>query len=180
MIYYSIPWNSTKNIGLYYNAFMRLLPSKNDYACFVDGDACFTTNHFGKQLEDIIKKYPECGLFTAMTNRLACKWQRVGNWVSNDMADHRRIGEMLLNDHYDQVKDVTDRGVKEPLGGVLILIKQSTWHNMGGFRENGMLGVDNDIHYRAIKAKEKVYLMKGVYMQHWYRGGNIKDKAHLV
>ena len=45
-IYYSTPFNSDKNIGVYYNDVMNLLPNDSDYMVFVDGDTIFTTPRF--------------------------------------------------------------------------------------------------------------------------------------
>ncbi len=185
MIYYTIPWDTSKNIGKYYNAFMRLLPSDNDFACFVDGDACFTTQFFGKQLEDIVNLYPECSCFTSMANRIGCKWQQQfdqnsAEWLNNDMAFHRAKGKEIQFKHYATIADVSDVPRGEVLGGVLILIKKSLWKKIGGFKETGMLGIDNDLHWKCMDAGEKVYLMKGVYLYHWYRGGDMSDKQHLL
>lgn len=176
MIYFNIPWSDEKNIGKAYNSFMELLPRDNDYACFIDGDAVFTTPFFGKQINEIAEAYPECGLFTAMTNRVGSAYQLTGNWQSNDMKEHRATGERAQKLHHDVCIDITDR---QPFSGVLILIKKSTWLKLGKFKEDGMLGVDTDIHLKAKAAGEKVYLMRGVYLYHWYRGGNRGDTSHL-
>ena len=177
MIYYSTPWSSKKNIGEYYNSFMKLLPSKNDFACFVDYDAMFTTNSYGKQIEDIVKEYPECGLFTATTNRLANEYQRAGIWNSDNINTHRKIGNDIQKKYYDVFLDISKA---PPLGGVLILIRKNIWEKLGGFNTKGMLGVDNDIHNRAKQHNENVYLMKGIYLYHWYRGGNQQYTKHLL
>lgn len=178
-IYYSIPWDTQKNIGEYYNRFMEMM-TDNDYACFIDGDAIFTTTFFGKQLEDIIDKHPECGLFTATASRIGSKWQRSGDWESDDMKTHREIGKHISEKFYDTVEDVSDKTVQDDLmGGVLILIKKSVWDKIGRFKKDGMLGVDNDIYLKAQKAGEKVYLMKGVYLYHYYRGGKQSNNNHL-
>jgi hypothetical protein len=52
MTYYFTPYATDKDIGSYYNKCMELLQD-NDYACFVDGDARFTTNYFGSHIEEI-------------------------------------------------------------------------------------------------------------------------------
>ena len=178
MIFYSIPWDSTKNIGKYYNQFMEILPSENDFACFIDGDAMMLNTYFGKQLETYIEKYPECGIFTCMANRIGCEWQRAGNWYSNDIQEHRMIAETLNKGNYE-IEDVTDKPERKVMGGVMILIKKATWQKIGKFKDQGMLGIDNDIHWKAQKTGEKLYLMKEVYVFHWYRGGNQLDKQHL-
>lgn len=177
-IYYSIPWNTEKNLGVYYNDFMSKL-NDNEFACFVDGDACFTVTFFGKQLEDIIEKYPECGLFTAMANRVGCIWQRAGDWNSNDIGVHRQIGQQLFNTKYDLITDVSSVHPLYVLSGHLIMIKKSLWEKLGKFNEKGILGIDNDIHWKAQAHNEKIYLMEGVYLYHWYRNGT-EDLSHLI
>lgn len=179
MIYYSIPWSRTKNIGGYYNSFMDLLDN-GDWGCFVDGDACFTTTYFGNQLHDITEKYPECGLFTAMTNRVKNKWQVLPgiDHSNNDINYHRRIGSELYEVKYDLIRDVSDVDRITAMSGVLILIKRDLWAELGGFK-HGMLGVDNDMMWKAQDKHKKIYLMEGVYVYHWYRDGNTEDTAHL-
>jgi hypothetical protein len=175
MIFYSIPWSTEKNIGKYYNAFMEKI-GEDDYACFIDSDSCFTTTYFGKQIEDIVKKYPECGLFTAMSNRIFPSWQKTGNYNSNDIAEHRIFGKNLFDTKYDNIVDITK---KNDLSGVLILISKKVWIKLGGFKIEGMLGIDNDIHYKANLHNEKVYIMTGVFLYHWYRGGDHSFVDHL-
>jgi len=177
-IYYSIPWDSDKNLGQYYNDFMSKL-NDDEFACFIDGDACFTTQYFGKQLEDIVEKYPECGLFTAVASRMGCIWQRAGDPNTDDINIHRRIGKQLFDSKYDEIVDVSDVHYLSVLSGVLILLKKEIWKKLGGFPEEGILGIDNSIHWKAQGMKEKVYLMNGVYLYHWYRGGT-EDLSHLI
>jgi hypothetical protein len=43
-----------------------------------------------------------------------------------------------------------------------------------------MLGVDNDIHMKMITNNLKVGIMEGIYVQHWYRNGDNRDRSHLV
>jgi len=65
------------------------------------------------------------------------------------------------------------------LSGVLILIRKAVWKKIGGFVEKQLLSVDNNLHWALMDKKEKLYLMKGVYLYHWYRGGDIGDDKHL-
>ena len=94
MIFYSIPYNTNKNIGKYYNDFMRILPNDDDYACFVDGDTIFTTENYGNIIEEITKEYSHIGCFTATTNRVGCEWQIAPkvDMKNNDMRYHRVFG----------------------------------------------------------------------------------------
>ena len=181
MIYYSIPYNSNKNIGVYYNNFMSILPNDNDWACFLDGDAVFTTTNFGNQLEDIISKYLDAGVFVGVTNRIGCTWQKVDiiDDTINTMDYHREIGKIIQNKYYDLCEDVTFKD-DNLLSGVLFLIKKEVWKKIGGFKETGMLAIDNDLHLKCRNNNIKVYKMEGVYVYHWYRNNNRKNIEHLI
>jgi hypothetical protein len=73
-IYYLIPYNTDKNIGIYYNEAMELLPNDNDWMVFVDGDTIFTTADYGSLIKDVIQDNPDYDMFTCYTNRVGCKW----------------------------------------------------------------------------------------------------------
>jgi len=177
-VYHFIPWNSDKNIGRSYNEMMELIDS-NDWGCFIDGDAVHTTHYFGSRIEQTIKNNPEYSLLTCYTNRIGCKYQIAPNCDSSNenQTYHREIGEKLWGENGTLVIDITKNS---PMSGVMILLKKSMWEKVGGFKEEKMLTVDNDIHIKVRNAQGKVGLMQGIYLQHWYRGGNIKDIKHLV
>lgn len=177
-VYHFIPWNSQKNIGKSYNDMMSLV-GPNDWVCFLDGDAVHTTHHFGFKIEEVIKYNPTYSMFTCYTNRVACKYQVAPNvnWGNNDQSYHRTVGENLWNSNKTDVIDITNN---PELSGVLILLKKSAWEKVGGFKENKMLTVDNDMHVKIRNAGLRVGLMKGIYVQHWYRGGDINNKKHLL
>jgi len=182
MIYYSVPYSSTKNIGKYYNDFMKILPNDDDFACFVDGDTIFTTSNYGHTIERAVEKNPEVGCFTCYTNRVACTWQIAPgvNTESNDMSYHRKFGESMQLIYGTKCTDVTDVDRLKVMSGVLILLQKRVWKKIGGFIESGMLGVDNDLHWKLQDNNEKLFLMNGLYLYHWYRGGNKKDISHLI
>ncbi len=177
MIYYAIAWDSDKNLGEGYNRIMASLPNDNDWACIIDADACFTTINFGKQIEDIIKKVPKADCFTCYTNRVGRHWQIAPgvDKKSNDIEYHRAFGKKMQEKHYGEV----GRRIKaNVLSGVFMAIKKKTWLDVGGFKKEGILGVDNNFHRRLKKYNKSLFLMKGVYVYHWYRNGS-KDTSHL-
>jgi len=182
MIYYSIPYSTEKNIGKYYNDFMKALPSDDDYACFVDGDTIFTTSDYGSVIDRAIKENPDVGCFTCLTNRIGCKWQILPgvDQDNNDMKYHRDLGRRIQTIFGTICEDVTDKPDNEVMSGLLILIKKSAWKKIGGFKEAGMLGIDNDLHWKLKRKKQKIYLMRGIYLFHWYRWPDSKNKSHLV
>jgi len=178
MIHFFTPYRIDKDLGKCYNDAMKMLPNDNDWACFTDGDAMFTTPFFGSQLEKIIKANPEAKLFASMTNRIGTAYQCVHNmWYENDISVHFKKGMELAETKETDCTDITDGA---PISGVLIMIQKSEWKRVGGFAELGQaLGVDNSIHYAVRDNGGKVFLMQGVYMLHYYRNGNKADKSHL-
>lgn len=183
MIYNFIAYapQQTKDLGKTYNAYMGLLPKDNDYACFIDHDATWTTYNWYNIIEKAVRAHPNIGCFTALTNRVFCKWQLAkvdrGN---NDISYHRDIGWQLYNKEGSACQDMT---TNHWMSGVVIIIRKSTWKKIGGFKQ-GMLGVDNDLHQKLRKHKEKLYLIKGLYVYHWYSNHNMnlvkkRDTSHL-
>jgi GT2 family glycosyltransferase len=162
---------------------MSILPKQSDYACFIDADAMFTTYNYGKQLEDIIKLYPNIACFTAKTNRIACvlQIQHGVNINNNDMKYHRDIGKSIQESNYAKCRDITDfNNATELMSGVLMLVQKRAWKKIGGFSEKGILNIDNLFHRALKNNNKKIYLMKGVYVYHWYRYPNFRDKSHLL
>ena len=176
-VHHYIPWDSNKNIGVSYNKILNLVDD-DDWVCFLDGDAVHTSSFFGKRIEDVIVNNSNFSMFTCVTNRIGCPYQIAQgvNQLTDDQRYHRDFGENTWNAHKTIVLDITNLQL---LSGVLILINKKAWQKVGGFKETGMLGVDNDIHVKFKNAGLRVGLMKGIYVQHWYRGGNIKNINHL-
>jgi hypothetical protein len=177
-VHFIIPWSTEKNIGKVYNETMKMV-GDTDWVCFLDGDAVNTITYFGANIERIIRKNPEYSLFTCQTNRVIRNYQLLENvdWENNDMEYHRNIGEELWLKNGVSVEDITDL---KPLSGVMILTSKETWEIIGGFPEEKMLGIDNEIHKKVKDHQLKVGLMKGVYVYHWYRNGNKKTINHLI
>jgi len=114
-----------------------------------------------------------------VTNRVNCPYQIAPgvDIKTNDQEYHRNFGDRIWELYGNQVMDVTKN---MELSGVFIAIKKSVWEKVGGFKEDKMLTIDNDIHRKIRLINEKVGLMKGIYVQHWYRGGIKENKQHLL
>jgi len=177
MIHTYIPYcpsdiDDGKNLGFAYNTFMKLI-GEDDWACFLDHDAMFTTPDWYRQLESAIEKYPDAGEFCVCTNRIGNLRQlhadpSVANFSHNhDMMLHRRIGAELQKQNYLEVieyKKKEGRG----LSGVALLTSKRAWNLVGGFSD-GFLGVDWDYTFRCANKGLKNYILRGVYVYHWYR-----------
>lgn len=178
MIYNFTPWSAEKDIGKSYNRCMELL-SPGDWGVFLDGDAVFTTYDWGKHITDTIEANPEYDLLTCMTNRVGLSSQiyRVSVWGENDMLKHRQWGEQCWTDYGTEVQDITGG---TPLSGVMIAASYNGWKKCGGFPEGGMLGIDNAIHKTFEANGYRVGIMRGLYVYHWYRGGDKRNTKHLI
>ncbi len=201
MIYTHIayaPTDCKKNIGCAYNKFMEILPSDDDFACFIDHDAMFTTNDWYPQMNSIVEKNPNIGAFGCRTNRNGHTFQLVGNIDINnhDISYHRKIGSYVQKKYYDDLfcihcDENSNKGeyrsgnTDQPgFSGTLILLKKSAWKKMGKFQidefvhtdasgsekvTDGFLHVDSEFRKRLAKHHIPFSIMNGIYVYHWYR-----------
>lgn len=155
------------NLGYAYNQQVERLRD-DDWACFIDHDACFTTREWYPQLEAITKKLDEAAVLTAKTNRVGSPWQIAPGVDPNNhsMEYHRSVGERILRDFGVKLRTII--AADGYMSGVVILLSKTTWKLLGGFTD-GFLGVDTDLHRTAAAKGVSVYLMEGVYVYHWYR-----------
>jgi len=172
-VFYSIPYSADKDLGRAYNSFASLVTDPNDWICFVDRDTIFTTPDYGHQILNIIKKYPSVSAFTAVTNRIGCYYQKADvDRDSNDMEYHFKRGLQLQKEYNTSCELVRTNRV---WSGFFMLIKKSLWTKIGGAPEKNktnMIGVDNLICHNIHQYNEKIMVMRGVYLYHWYSNHN--------
>jgi GT2 family glycosyltransferase len=175
MIHTYIPYapaSTNKNIGAVYNNFMELIPD-DDWACFLDHDAMFTTPNWYKQLEDIVEglkeSHPQAGLLTACTNRIGNLEQVIPEIdpQNHDIYYHRQIGKSKQIKHGNNLRECDYL-----ISGIVILISKEVWKKTSKFT-HGFLGVDNDIDRKVRELGYKSYIMDGVYCYHWYRADGL-------
>lgn len=175
MIYTHIPYapnDCEKNIGCAYNKFMEILPSDDDWACFLDHDAMFTTEDWYHQLSETITSNPDVQIFGARTNRISNMHQMVGgiDVYNHDIKYHRDIGKILQSKYRTKLFLLEENKTEQPgFSGVCILIKKSAWRKIGGFLNEGFLSVDQNLRYSANRFNIKIAIMNGLYVYHWYR-----------
>lgn len=186
MIYTFIPYSPEKKLYEEYNRYMALLPNDNDFACILDHDVMFTTYDWYNLMTDITFKHGECGCFVATTNRIGGERQRADVKIDDDIRYNRYAGRQIKKKFGSTIEDFS---INKPhdLCGFLILLKKAVWKKIGGFeawdKGSDLLGVDSKLHRKLIAANEKVYIMKGVYLYHWYSGWDGqggRDKSHLI
>lgn len=175
MIHTYIPYapkSMDKNIGAVYNNFMQMIP-EDDWACFLDHDAMFTTLNWYQQLENIIEDLGsgehDAGLLTVCTNRIGNLEQLIegADPLNHDIYYHRKIGKQRQVEYGNSL-----RVCEHLISGIVILIPKKVWQQTCGF-SHGFLGVDNDIDSKIRELGYKSYIMDGVYCYHWYRADGI-------
>jgi hypothetical protein len=178
-VHHSTPWKTEKNrVGIYINEFFERMP-EGDWACFTDGDVIHTSSWFGERIETVIRENLDFSMFSCLTNRTTpqCQIASESTWEENDISVHRNIGDLLWYKNKTSVEDVT---FISPVSGYFFLVSKETWKKSGGFDETMMLGIEWDFCERVKNSGGKIGVMKGIYVYHWYRGGNRLDKAHLM
>ena len=85
-IFYCTPFSQEKNLGKVYNEYVRNLTSHpDDFIFFIDGDCMFLTPDWGSHIQDLVNKYPNTGIFSAITNRSGCLQQCYQGKRSDDL-----------------------------------------------------------------------------------------------
>jgi hypothetical protein len=136
-------------------------------------------------IEGITEKSTNFEVFTCFTNRIGNPKQNVINAgyipQTDDITEHRVIATQVMQKYGSQVEDFDSFKAHaygtSKFSGMLILLKKKVWNDCK-FKE-GALGVDNAFHASVLEKGYKVGLIKGLYIYHWYRGGNSNQTAHL-
>ena len=169
------PFSLSKNLGAAYNDAIRRFDA-DDWLIVKDTDVLFLTPDTARHIHEYTQRYPDAGLLTCYTNRVANREQLLGGRFLNidNMRYHLSMAKIQERNLY-QVK-VLER----PISGFVMVIKKATW-DLVQFSENmKCLGVDNDYDERLRAAGFSILLMQGVYVWHTYRFLNgRRDVKHL-
>lgn len=164
-----IPYNPTGNLGAEYNRHLQQC-AEDDWICFLDHDAMWTTPSWFRQLTAAIQQQPGAGCFTCITNRVGNRIQVDGGFDVDTLPDdhdirwHRKRGNELYNMHGNELQDISDQPW---MSGTMILTSKRAW-NQVKFTD-GLLHVDNVFHQRLTEQGFRNFIIKGLYIYHWYR-----------
>ena len=151
------------NVGEAYNRIMRKL---DGWVGFADHDIQFVNpdwyNIFSRAIDAL---GVEAGFITCVTNRIGCGQQKASaDRKSDDIKYHRdRAQEIYAKEGEKYIE------VRQPSALVFVTHKKA-WETVGGFRNNGILGVDTNYAGKITEAGYKAYKIAGLYVYHWYRG----------
>lgn len=170
------PYAADKNLGRAYNEQISRYHD-DDWLMITDYDVLILLHDTIVHIGEYTLRFPETGVFTCFTNRLANKTQLLNARVNEDdrIKNHIQLAA-LQKKHLYQVTELTGA-----ISGMLMVIKKSTWNEIK-FPDNGLcLGVDNIYCNSIMESGRKVLRMDGVYVWHTYRLiDGIKSRKHLL
>ena len=174
MLHIVSPYDNEKNLGRAYNEAMKYY-NADDWVCLKDHDTLFLLPDTIRHISHYTELFPNAGILTCYTNRLANGEQLLGLRVSeNDsIRSHIEIARLRERSLYDTTL------LLKPISGFLMVIRKSTWDRVKF--DDGCLGVDNKYHLKIVAAGLDVLRMNGIYVWHTYRLINgVRDKKHLI
>lgn len=178
MIFDFTPYSVEQRLFGAYADCMALL-NDDDYAVFRDGDTIYTTPNFGELIFYHTQTSPvKC--FTGLTNRIGCDFQKDQTAPEgNNYLLHRQHGIQRQKNYFQNRIDVTERGT---MSGFWMCIRKDLWDRITPPTTIRILDVDTHIHRQIRALGEKIYLLPGLYLYHYYSnydGIGERDKSHL-
>ena len=162
----TIPFDVKGNIGHEYNRIVRSCCC--DWVGFADHDIYIANpNWYGMFLDAITVLGDDTGFIGCVTNRVGCPLQKTKAERNDDIGYHREYAEKLFKEHGSTIQDVTDSQFSP--SALMFATSKKAWYEVGGFRADGLIGVDTNYIGKLKAKKYKIYLLKGLYVYHWYR-----------
>lgn len=174
-LYFVTPYHKG-DLGFGYNDILKKF-KHDDWVCVMDGDVMFLNNDFGEQILNVIKKNPEAGIITCLTNRIGSQSQLYNEIMSEegDIRKHKIIANDLHEKNYEKVTKID-----EPISGFLLCFQISTFKKAGMF-DSGILHIDRHFANRVRELGKPILRMDGLYVLHYYRlNEGHRYTSHLV
>lgn len=181
MIYFFTPYSFKKKLFEAYDSYMQLIADPEDWGCLMDGDMAFLLSDFGHQIQDYIDKCPDTGMFTCYGSR--CPYgHQIKDGINSDSDSIKYIFENTANMHR------RDHGKLSPINrniaGHLMVIQKKTWTKYRDQIEKqsacaNIQAVDTAISTILLKNKEKIMMMDGMQVFHYYRQYSFSEK-HIL
>jgi GT2 family glycosyltransferase len=181
MIYHFVPYSLEKNYGKACNDYCRIVPNNDDWIVIQDADCMILTPNYGTILQKYIYMYPDTGIFTIWTNRVKPNNKNLQQYLPEmfnevDIRKHREKALTLYSLNNGNIKEIN-----RIISGYFMMFKKSTWVEVGGFKEQGILKIDNDFSRKVLYSGKKILLMGMVYCFHYYRlNEGWENKNHLL
>lgn len=171
------PFSLTKTIGVEYNACIE--NSQEDWVILMDIDTCFLTPTQPLLIAKAIKEYGKrnVGMFVCKTNRVGYRQHLIHRQRSNDpdFTEHINIAKRL------EAEEFSVSRAHHQCSGFFMCVNKKAWREIGGFKMDGLLGVDDDFSTRLDMAGYDILMINNLYIWHTYRlGTHAGDTSHLT
>lgn len=171
-----IAFSSDLNIGAEYN---RLIShSKSNWILLLDHDVLLVNPEWYYICQQAISQYPDAALFTCYCNAYTKHDGNVNQRydapsLNDPVLDHRLFAKKLFVENQFSCRPFSGNSI-----GFFMLISKEKWHKAGGFRPDGIFGVDFNFVNRLRQNKFQTIIIEGLYTLHLhYRDGTwIKNK----
>lgn len=170
------PFALDKNYGKELNDTFEIIPSQ-DFLCICDWDAMFLSHTQIPMLYDYIDKYPDTGMFLAMSNRSGSHGQRWNGQISPQMQMNQWHRTAMNIKPTLDVVEVRDNKIS----GFLMMISKKVWNDVKFDESLQVLGVDRSYAQRLLVMGYSIKIMKDILVYHSYRAWNgNKNADHLI
>ena len=156
------PYSTEKNIGQAYNRAIALVPD-TDWVLLLDMDVMLVTPL--EPLYEAIKMHPGAGIFTCYTTR--CGY---GQQCYPKLYDETSLFTLasIARDEYEKPLRVRKLS-RNLLSGYFMAFSKKTWMEVGGFKSEWMLGVDDNFSTKVAAKGKGLYLIENLLAIHYYR-----------
>ena len=170
------PFALDKNYAVELNRCMNLIPD-DQVAVIMDWDSMFLSHTQIPMLYDYIDKYPDTGMFLAMSNRSGSHIQRWNGQISPQMQMNQWHRTAMNIKPTLDVVEVRDNKIS----GFLMMVSKKTWNEVKFDESLQVLGVDRSYAQRLLVMGYSIKVMKDILIYHSYRvwNGN-KNADHLI
>ena len=181
MIWFFTPYAFNKKLFESYDSYMQLIANEDDWGCIMDGDMAFLMSDFGHHIQEYIDKFPDTGLFICYASRVPYGHQmKPGLNCESDSIKYiyDNTLKMYTNDHLKVIEQ------KQRVCAPLLVIQKKIWTKYRDqiaehAKKANIQAVDSAISDVLMKNKEKVLLMAGMQVYHYYRQYSRTEK-HIL
>lgn len=181
MLWFFTPYSYDKKLFEAYDAYMQLIASPDDWVCIMDGDMAFLMSDFGGQIQEYIDKYPRAGMFISYASRSPYGYQ-IAPGVDASSDSIKYIYENTLRLREQNGLNVIEQ--KKHACAPILVIKKATWNK---YRQqisdqascSNIQAVDTAISVILTRNNEKILLMEGLQVYHYYRQYSFSEK-HIL
>lgn len=171
MIWFFTPYSFQKKLFESYDQYMQLIADPEDWGCLQDGDMAFLMSDFGNHIQEYIDKYPTTGLFICYASRSPYAHQmKPGINPESDSIKYvfENTKAMYDNDHLKVIEQ------NQRICAPVLVIQKKKWDKYRKqiselCRSVNIQAVDSAISDILQKNREKVLLMAGIQVYHYYR-----------